>query len=87
MALGALAAIREHGLSVPGDLSIIGYDNTTIARSRYLDLTSVDDRSEAVGAAAARVLLARIDEPNGPRVREVIAPELVVRGTTAPPHT
>ena len=63
MALGALAAIRERGRSVPADISVIGYDNSPLARSRYLDITSIDDRSDVVGAAAGRALLARFDDP------------------------
>ncbi len=49
MALGALAAIREHGATVPGDISLIGYDNAALAQSRYLRLTSVDGRNDTIG--------------------------------------
>ncbi|WP_248762245.1 LacI family DNA-binding transcriptional regulator [Pseudarthrobacter sp. SSS035] len=85
MALGALAAIKSRGLSVPGDISVIGYDNSPLAKSRYLDLTSVDNRSDVVGVDAARTLLARIQDPAiGPQ-QKLIEPVLVVRGTTAPP--
>ncbi|WP_029704267.1 substrate-binding domain-containing protein, partial [Arthrobacter sp. TB 26] len=45
LALGALAAAKARGLSVPGDLSVIGYDNSQLAKSRYLDMTSVDNRT------------------------------------------
>ena len=85
MALGALAALRERGLSVPGDVSLVGYDNSPLAQSRYLDLTSVDDRSEAVGIGAARALLARIDDPARDADRTFLEPLLVARGTTGPP--
>ena len=84
MALGALAAAREHGRTVPADLSVIGYDNSSLARSRYLDLTSVDACNEAIGAGAARALLARIDDPTRQPERSLLQPSLVVRGTTAP---
>jgi DNA-binding LacI/PurR family transcriptional regulator len=83
MALGALAAIRERGLRVPQDMSLMGYDETPLARSRYLDFTSVDDRSHLVGAVAARRLLARIDDPAVEPSRTLVEPRLVVRGTTA----
>ena len=86
MALGALAALRERGLSVPGDVSLVGYDNSPLAQSRYLDLTSVDDRSETVGIGAARALLARIDDPARATSRTLLEPPLVARGTTAPPR-
>jgi DNA-binding LacI/PurR family transcriptional regulator len=83
MALGTLAAIREHGRSVPEDISLVGYDNSPLAQSRYLSLTTVDDRSTAVGAAAATALLARIEDPTGTAIRTMIEPALVVRATTA----
>ena len=63
MALGALAAIRARGRSVPADVSVIGYDNSPLAQYRYLEITSIDDRSDVVGAAAGRALLARFDDP------------------------
>ncbi|GAA1766115.1 LacI family DNA-binding transcriptional regulator [Pseudarthrobacter sulfonivorans] len=85
MALGALAAIKSRGLSVPGDISVIGYDNSPLAKSRYLDLTSVDNRSDVVGVDAARTLLARIQDPAiGPQ-QKLIEPVLAVRSTTAQP--
>lgn len=85
MALGALAAIRQHGLNVPSDVSVIGYDNSPIAQSRYLAITSIDDRSDIVGAAAGRALLDRIDDPNCDPRRTLVEPSLVIRATTSPP--
>jgi DNA-binding LacI/PurR family transcriptional regulator len=83
MALGALAATREAGLAVPGDVSVIGYDNSPLARSRYLNLTSVDARSELVGDRVATGLLARIDGASSPPDRTLLEPALVVGSTTA----
>jgi DNA-binding LacI/PurR family transcriptional regulator len=85
MALGAFGAIKARGLAVPADISVIGYDNSTLAKSRYLELTSVDNRSDLVGMDVAKALLERIQDPaKGPK-RELIKPSLVVRGTTARP--
>lgn len=85
MALGALAAIKARGLTVPRDVSVIGYDNSPVAKSRYLDMTSVDNRSDLVGIDVARTLLARIQDPAiGPQ-RRLIDPVLVVRSTTFRP--
>jgi DNA-binding LacI/PurR family transcriptional regulator len=83
MALGALAAIRERGWTVPTDISVIGYDDSPIAQSRYLDITSIDDRSDVVGAAAGRALLDRIDDPTGKPRQTLVQPTLVIRSTTA----
>ncbi|MDR6792887.1 DNA-binding LacI/PurR family transcriptional regulator [Pseudarthrobacter oxydans] len=85
MALGALGAIRERGLAVPSQISVVGYDNSTLAKSRYLELTSVDNRSDVVGADAAATLLERMGNGASAGARKLIEPVLVIRGTTAPP--
>lgn len=85
MALGALAAIRARGLAVPTDVSVIGYDNSPIAQSRYLGITSIDDRSDVVGAAAGRALLDRLAEPTLTARQTLVEPSLVIRTTTAKP--
>ena len=83
MALGALASVRAHGLTVPADVSIIGYDNSPIAQSRYLSITSIDDHSVAVGAAAGQALLDRLSDPTITPRQTFVEPVLVVRTTTA----
>ena len=83
MALGAAAAAQERGRRVPQDLSLIGYDNSPVAHAQLLRLTTVDDRSREVGIAAARHLLSRLDESTAEPTVTLIAPELVVRSSTA----
>ena len=85
MALGALGALKARGLQVPADISVIGYDNSTLAKSRYLELSSVDNRSDLVGVDAGRSLLARIHDPSVGPQRRLIEPALVIRRTTARP--
>ncbi|MET4589632.1 LacI family DNA-binding transcriptional regulator [Arthrobacter sp. 754] len=84
MAVGAFAALKARGLRVPGDISVIGYDNSPLAKSRYLDITSVDNRSDLVGSDVASRLLARLEDPALKARRTLIEPVLVVRSTTAP---
>jgi DNA-binding LacI/PurR family transcriptional regulator len=83
MALGALAAIRSRDLRVPADISVLGYDNSPIAQSRYLAITSIDDSSNIVGAAAGRALLDRLDNPTSNPRQTLVHPTLVVRTTTS----
>ncbi|WAH98963.1 LacI family DNA-binding transcriptional regulator [Arthrobacter sp. MMS18-M83] len=83
MAVGAFAALKARGLGVPGDISVIGYDNSPLAKSRYLDITSIDNRSDLVGIDAAHRLLARIQDPAISPRQTLIDPALVVRSTTA----
>ena len=83
LAVGALSAADEHGISVPSQLSLIGYDNTYLAGIRHLSLTSVDPVSRDVGIRAAQLLLERMARPSLPQRTEVLPPELVIRSSTA----
>lgn len=83
-AIGALSAADDLGLLVPQDLSIVGYDNTYLARIRHISLTSVDNGNFAVGAQAGRLLIERIATPNLPQRLHVVPTTLEVRGSTAP---
>jgi DNA-binding LacI/PurR family transcriptional regulator len=87
MLLGALAALREHDLAVPLDVSVVGYDNSPLAASHYLALTTVDDRSVDVGVHAAQAILSRRDEPRRAPSRVLLPPRLVLRASTAAPPT
>ena len=82
--LGARAAAAEFGMAVPGALSLVGYDNSPLARLRSIWLTSVDSGGAEVGRRAARALAARIDDPTQPGQVHLLAPALQVRGTTGP---
>lgn len=86
MAIGALSVLAEHGLRVPEDISIVGYDDTPIAAARFIDLTSVDDRSVDIGRAAGAALLARIADHDLEPTDSLVQPRLVVRGSTAAPR-
>lgn len=85
-AIGALSAAEELGLRVPIDLSLVGYDNTSIARLRHVWLTTVDNASHEVGRRAARCLLDRFEGAGGAGRVHLTAPMLEVRGTTGPPR-
>jgi LacI family transcriptional regulator len=84
-AMGVLEALAEAGLSVPGDISVAGYDNTTLAAYGPISLTSVDQAGREIGNNAARLLLDRITDRHRPTAQVKLSPTLVVRRTTAPP--
>jgi DNA-binding LacI/PurR family transcriptional regulator len=86
-AIGALSAAGELGLRVPRDVSVVGYDNTSIARLRHVWLTTVDNTSHELGRRAARCLLDRFEQPGGTGRTHLAVPSLEVRGTTASPLT
>ncbi|MEV4106310.1 LacI family DNA-binding transcriptional regulator [Nonomuraea sp. NPDC049695] len=83
-ALGVLAALHEAGLSVPGDVSVAGYDNTRLAAHPNIALTTVDQDGVVMGRMAGRLLLERI-EGRTSAVHFSVIPSLVVRRSTASP--
>ena len=83
-AMGVLQAVADAGLSVPGDISVAGYDNTSYAALRPISLTSVDQGGRQIGAEAARVLLQRIADRDTASVFISTSPTLVARRTTGP---
>ncbi|MFE3036601.1 LacI family DNA-binding transcriptional regulator [Streptomyces canus] len=85
-AMGVLEALAEAGLSVPGDISVAGYDNTTFASFGPISLTSVDQAGHEIGDNAVRLLLERIADRNRTSVQVKLTPSLVPRRTTAPPQ-
>jgi LacI family transcriptional regulator len=82
-AFGALAAFHEAGLKVPDDISVAGYDNTTMAALAHISLTSVDQDGTIMGKTAGRLLLERV-EGRTTAVRFVVTPTLVPRRSTGP---
>lgn len=86
MAMGAIAAVREAGLRVPEDVSVVGNDETPLAASPLLRLTTVDPHNDEVGRLAANRLVELIGAAERPApTRVLVPPSLVVRSTTAPP--
>ena len=82
--IGALSAAAALGVQVPGELSLGGFGNSSLARLRALWLTSVDGAAYAMGEKAARMLLARIEHPDAPRETTLMPPRLEVRGSSGP---
>ncbi len=85
-AVGILDAAFDLGISVPRQLSIVGYDNSYLAGIGYIGLTSVDAAGYGTGMAAARALVRRIAAPETPGAVTLLAPELVVRRSSAAPE-
>lgn len=80
MAIGALSALREIGLSVPGDIAVAGFDDIPMARYMNPPLTSVHVEISELGARAMGVLLAAVQEKNRHGRQQVTLPTtLVVR--------
>lgn len=83
-AIGALRAAAERGLTVPRDLSVIGFDGIDLGPYLHPALSSVGYPIRGLGERAAAVLIERITHP-GARAREVVLePQLILRESTAP---
>jgi DNA-binding LacI/PurR family transcriptional regulator len=82
-ALGVIAAARDLGLRVPDDLSVIGYDD--IEAADYVGLTTIRQQLFESGRRGAEILLSEIEGRSEQPPVAQLAPELVVRATTAPP--
>jgi DNA-binding LacI/PurR family transcriptional regulator len=85
VATGAIDQFDEAGLSVPGDISIVGYDNIFLAALRRLALTTINQPRADMGRLAVRTLVERVEQERSTPVRYRLAPELIVRGSTGPP--
>jgi LacI family transcriptional regulator len=84
-AIGTLAAIRRLGLSVPGDVSLVGFHDAPVAMYLDPELTTVKMPLREMGSAAVESLLALLDGRVVEDVRVSAPPELLVRASTAPP--
>ena len=83
-AMGAIRAVRESGLRVPEDISVLGFDDIQSAAYQNPGLTTVQQPLRKMGKAAAETVLRRISRSGGdPDPRQItVEPELIIRGTT-----
>ncbi|HEY0623200.1 LacI family DNA-binding transcriptional regulator [Sphingomonas sp.] len=84
MTLGALEVARERGLDVPGDLSLISFDDTPIARFNHPPLTAVTQPIADVTARAVELIIAERSGQEAPDGPVVVVPTLTVRQSTGP---
>ncbi len=84
-AIGAMRALDEAGLHVPADVSVVGYDNTSLAALLQVSLTSVHQFGADIGRLGVECLFERLEGTRSEARHEVVAPTLVVRSTTGPP--
>jgi alanine racemase len=86
MALGVVRAARQRGLSVPGDLSVVGYDDSPLMAFVNPPMTTVRQSVQDMASAAVSALVDAIQGEPVPANEYFFQPELVVRATTAPPR-
>lgn len=84
MAFGAINELRQIGLDVPGDVSVVGFDDLFLGEAFYPPLTTVSQPRLDIGRRAMSLLLDMLAGRDAPLVPVTMPTELLVRGTTAP---
>ena len=85
-ALGLLDGLVRAGVAVPGQLSVVGYDDSPAAQLPHVDLTSVSQHAREQAEHAVTAVLERLEGGRSAPREVVLHPDLVVRGTTAVPR-
>lgn len=85
-ALGLLDVFTRAGVDVPGELSLIGYDDSHLSDNPRIDLTTVHQDAPALARHAVQLAAKMLEEPQSGVADVVLEPKLVVRGTTSPPR-
>ena len=83
-ALGLLDELRRHGVAVPGRVSVVGYDDSQLARLAHVDLTTVRQDAAQMARLAVRAAVDRLDGARDGPHDTLLEPQLVVRGSTGP---
>jgi len=84
-AVGLVDALRRHGVDVPGEVSVTGYDDSMLARLGHIDLTTVSQKPADQADQAVNAVVSRLDGGRADAQSVVLVPELIRRTTTAPP--
>ena len=84
-AVGLLDALLRGGVEVPGQVSVVGYDDSPLSRLAHVDLTTVSQESREQMRHAVAAVVERLDGGRTEHREVVVPPRLVVRGTTGPP--
>ena len=85
VALGAIRTLRASGYDVPGDISVVGYDDIDFAQSATVPLTSIAQPKYQLGFAAAELAINECENPEKHTHQRIeFQPQLIVRGSTGP---
>lgn len=87
-AIGAMACVQKHGLSIPNDISIVGFNDSEMAKLPQVELTSISQPTEQIGILSAQMLANIIDGEKKKMKwfpqKSLLTPKLIVRKTTRP---
>lgn len=86
LAVGAFRALRELGLGIPGDVSLLAFDDNPWTSLVEPPVDVIEQPVDAMGEAAAALVLREVEQPNRPAERQRFAGRLIARGSCAPPR-
>jgi len=88
LAIGMLTGLHNHGIRIPEDISLVGFDNIVFSAYTSPPLTTLDQPKRYIGAEAARLILNLLDTSEEDPNQEIqkLKGKLLVRQSTAPPH-
>jgi DNA-binding LacI/PurR family transcriptional regulator len=84
-AVGVLDAFNRVGVDVPGSISVVGYDDSPLARLTHVNLTTVSQSAQEQAEHAVAAAVDRLDNGRSAHREIVLTPQLIIRGTTGPP--
>jgi LacI family transcriptional regulator len=86
MAIGAMRAVREAGLSVPGDVAFVGFDDLPLATLSHPQLSTIRQPIVHFGSKALEILIDLIENGIQPPRRVILPTELIIRGSCGGLH-
>jgi DNA-binding LacI/PurR family transcriptional regulator len=86
-AIGVIDSLVRAGIDVPGVVSVVGYDDSPLASLPQINLTTVAQDTRALATNAMDSLIERLDHNRQSRREVIVAPHLIIRGTTGPVDT
>jgi LacI family transcriptional regulator len=85
MTIGAMRLLRERGVSIPAQMSLVGFDDLDLSELLDPPPTVIDRATFALGSSAAEMLRARLAAPDRAQQHLILPVELIVRGSTSSP--
>lgn len=85
-AIGVIGALSRAGIRVPQDISVVGYDDSRLARISYVDLTTVGQNPRQLAHLAVDRAIDRLENRQPERRDQMVTPQFVIRSTTAAPR-
>ncbi len=81
--IGFIDGCQSQGIDVPGDLSVIGFDNIPLSSLHGVQLTTVSQHTEEMGRIASELMMKQLDSPGSQPERVILKPSLIIRNSTA----